>query len=101
MKWLRNGTEVKTQRFCSTFVHHLQNVDYEDQAEYACQVELENGTVIGPIIAGGMPLNVVGKCSVVWCVCLWCVCACVLKHACVWCVCLWHVGGAASGERHD
>ena len=70
MKWLRNGTEVKTQRFCSTFVHHLQNVDYEDQAEYACQVELENGTVIGPIIAGGMPLNVVGKCSVV-CVGVW------------------------------
>jgi len=59
MKWLRNGTEVKIQSSCSTFVHHLQNIDFEDQAEYACQVELENGTVIGPIIAGGMPLNVV------------------------------------------
>jgi len=63
MKWLRNGTVVDTQNFCSTFVHRLQNVDDEDQVEFACEVELENGTIIGPVVAGGMPLNVVGKCS--------------------------------------
>jgi len=68
MKWLRNGTVVKFWSSCTTLIHHLENVDYEDQAEYACEVELENGTVIGPLIAGGMPLNVVGKCSVV---CMW------------------------------
>ena len=95
--------EVDSRSSCVTFVIRLNNVDYEDEGEYTCQVELENGTVIVP---GGLPLNVVGKCV---CVCVRaCVCVCV--RACVRvrvrvrvrvclcvcvcvrvCVCVWHI----------